>query len=804
MKAVEKRTSAWNHDGGEALGRLGNQILGGHKLVIQPASPIPLTRVYVTVRDHYMNPHTPWFRNTQILPHRLRILGNPRSKSIDLQIPMQPGQTCLEAILLTLQIIGCQQGRMQNDSEGIQVFTTNHIPKVGPRHLEPTWSKHTGLPLLHHHSTFELSDRLTMFLPEEKNEITWWSACLAEDIEIRLADGTFATLQNSTGKAIWTDQQENRIIKRIHKFDTLETDPPLYGIGGNLITESHFIWERPESKWLRAFEARGMNRVKRKTPQGPVFAVELDTDDYQTLRGGIKAATFGNCLIVEPRRQGYTQDFRFKMDQALRRNGLQKAYITKWHHGGVGHRLDGSLILDTGRIKSPQRTNKDQGDNDTTNTPLLPKQRVYRECGRCRKPDAKLKCACLATHYCDTRCQREDMPEHRQECTYMTLKEINLIQSQLNQHKANHGKFTIEVARLELLSTETHITLADLLRSSGLGTKQKGSEYQYLQALQRVARLEKLSFLRERPSLLHNLKIDQAAAHLGLGSLYRDQHLLEKASEQLTQAHDLTQELISIADSPGQQDRLGVILTTHGEILNRRGQLQTSDQTTSGDSHTALDKQQRAVRIFRQLEQTTSGPLREQTLRKLMESLISMADTLENLELYEESQVAMQEARVIGQRAQDENITSSLHLHQQICACTKDTMDARRELDDHTSTLHVGSKIRLHGLLNQALNGKKGIVLGTGSNNRIGIQLQGKQRQVSIRIFNIRYWGDPEQNCHTLYDKMAAKAQIEIELLRLELQIQIKKSGNKNINTARARYNLGRALWLWERICRMT
>ena len=80
-----------------------------------------------------------------------------------------------------------------------------------------------------------------------------------------------------------------------------------------------------------------------------------------------------------------------------------------------------------------------------------------------------------------------------------------------------------------------------------------------------------LTFIRERLSLLHNLKIDQAAAHLGLGSLYRDQHSLAKASEQLAQAHDLIQELISIADSPGLQDRLGVILTTHGEILNRRG-----------------------------------------------------------------------------------------------------------------------------------------------------------------------------------------------------------------------------------------
>ena len=59
-------------------------------------------------------------------------------KSIDLQIPMQLGQTCLEAILLTLQIVGCQQGIMHKETEGNQVFTTNHIPKGGPRHLEPT------------------------------------------------------------------------------------------------------------------------------------------------------------------------------------------------------------------------------------------------------------------------------------------------------------------------------------------------------------------------------------------------------------------------------------------------------------------------------------------------------------------------------------------------------------------------------------------------------------------------------------------------------------------------------------------
>jgi len=330
----------------------------------------------------------------------------------------------------------------------------------------------------------------------------------------------------------------------------------------------------------------------------------------------------------------------------------------------------------------------------------------------------------------------------------MILKEIDLIQSQLQQHKVTHGNFTIEVAKQELLLTETHVKLADLLRSSRLGTNQKESKHHYLQALQKVARLENLTFLGKRPSLLYNLRIDQAAAHLGPGSLYRDQYLIHKALEQLTKAHDLTQELIIIEDSPGQQDRLGVILTTHGEILN------IPDQSTPEDIHHALDKQQRAVAIFRQLEQTTIGPLREQTLR----ALLAMADTLEGLELYKESQEAMRESQVIGKRAQIENNTSSLHLHQQRAASTKETMDARRELDDHTSTLHVGSKIRLHGLINQRMNGKKGTVLGPTINNRIGIQLQGENRQVSIRIFNLRYWEGPEQNCQTLYDKVVSKA----------------------------------------------
>jgi hypothetical protein len=118
----------------------------------------------------------------------------------------------------------------------------------------------------------------------------------------------------------------------------------------------------------------------------------------------------------------------------------------------------------------------------------------------------------------------------------MILKDVHRIQHQLDQHRTNHGQFTIEVARQELVLTETHVKLADILRSSLLGRNQPASEDQYLQALQRISRLVTLTFIQERPSLLHNLKIDQVAAHLGLGSLYRDQQSLERALDHLNEA----------------------------------------------------------------------------------------------------------------------------------------------------------------------------------------------------------------------------------------------------------------------------
>jgi len=80
-----------------------------------------------------------------------------------------------------------------------------------------------------------------MFLPKEKNKTTWGSACLAENTQICMVDGTFAIIQNSVGKEIWMDQQGKRKIIRIHKFDTTETDPPLLEIGGNWMTNFHFF-----------------------------------------------------------------------------------------------------------------------------------------------------------------------------------------------------------------------------------------------------------------------------------------------------------------------------------------------------------------------------------------------------------------------------------------------------------------------------------------------------------------------------------------------------------------------------------
>ena len=131
------------------------------------------------------------------------------------------------------------------------MFTSNQNPSGGRGHEAPTESESTGLLLLQHHSLVQPNVRLTMFLPKAVTTTTWATACLAADTDIRLSDGSYAPIQHSVGRNIWTDQPQPRTIIRIHKFDTLATDPPLCLIEGNWMTESHFIRGRMESKWCK-------------------------------------------------------------------------------------------------------------------------------------------------------------------------------------------------------------------------------------------------------------------------------------------------------------------------------------------------------------------------------------------------------------------------------------------------------------------------------------------------------------------------------------------------------------------------
>jgi len=165
--------SAWFHDGGEALGNLGIKILGGHKLAPYTASP---SRLRVKVIDHHTNSNTPWFWKTQLFPRRLRILGDPRTQAIDLHIPTHPGQTSLEAILLTLRILGC--GDHPQFGETIRVFRTSRTLRTGPDQPEPIQNDYNGPLSLHSHSMLERTDRLAMFLPSREHPLTWGSACL--------------------------------------------------------------------------------------------------------------------------------------------------------------------------------------------------------------------------------------------------------------------------------------------------------------------------------------------------------------------------------------------------------------------------------------------------------------------------------------------------------------------------------------------------------------------------------------------------------------------------------------------------
>jgi len=177
---------------------------------------------------------------------------------------------------------------------------------------------------------------------------------------------------------------------------------------------------------------------------------------------------------------------------------------------GVGHRADSSLDLDTRPIKPPHQATPGLEGRGSENTWTGPQsqEREYHDCGRCRKPKAKLKCACLATHYCDPLCQRKDMPDHRQICTHMILQEITTYQSQLCKHQASHGLFTIEVANLETQLTGLHIKIGDILRITKNRTNYEQSEHHYRQAIQILTGLIKKANLTQSSTLIDTLLTD--------------------------------------------------------------------------------------------------------------------------------------------------------------------------------------------------------------------------------------------------------------------------------------------------------
>ena len=114
----------------------------GHKLANMNGF-VATSRLLVAIIDHHMNQCTPWLANMQTTPHRLRILGNPNDRSIDTQIPTHRGQTCIEAIHLTLQIIESKQGLLQFETKKSRCSrrikthqgdgATMHPPRASPQ-----------------------------------------------------------------------------------------------------------------------------------------------------------------------------------------------------------------------------------------------------------------------------------------------------------------------------------------------------------------------------------------------------------------------------------------------------------------------------------------------------------------------------------------------------------------------------------------------------------------------------------------------------------------------------------------------
>ena len=103
----------------------------------------------------------------------LRILGDPRTRTIDLHILTYPGQTCLDAILSSLRVMGCDAHLQPGDTIGFAI--TSHTSRTEPDQSEPMQGEHNNTPNL------QLNRPSLTSIPRSNERIGWQCSYLLEN-----------------------------------------------------------------------------------------------------------------------------------------------------------------------------------------------------------------------------------------------------------------------------------------------------------------------------------------------------------------------------------------------------------------------------------------------------------------------------------------------------------------------------------------------------------------------------------------------------------------------------------------------
>jgi len=107
----------------------------------------------------------------------------------------------------------------------------------------------------------------------------------------------------------------------------------------------------------------------------------------------------------------------------------------------------------------------------------------YGDCGSCGAPAAPVKCPCLATHYCNSVCQRAHLAVHKGSCTHWLLKDIERKRRELQVLTATSSSRDRKVALKEEELAKQHNLVGDLLRCTLLGRNYPLAEEHYKQGL---------------------------------------------------------------------------------------------------------------------------------------------------------------------------------------------------------------------------------------------------------------------------------------------------------------------------------